>query len=73
MLSNRSNTLGGEGCPAVDITKPAENCNIRALRWADLRRFMQNGARTSRPSWHTIDTADEIFDRHVFTAREGTQ
>ncbi len=28
MLSNRSNTLGGEGCPAADITKPARNRNI---------------------------------------------
>jgi hypothetical protein len=28
MQSNRSNTLGGEGCPAADIEKPAGNRNI---------------------------------------------
>lgn len=28
MQSNRSNTLGGEGCPAADIQKPAQNRNI---------------------------------------------
>lgn len=31
MISNRSQPLGGEGCPAADITTPAEKRNIFAV------------------------------------------
>ena len=59
--------LGGEGCPALAITNPAENRNICGLWLTGSCRCVQNLARTDRLSWHTADTRNQIYVLETFT------
>jgi len=66
MIATRYTLLGGEGCPALAITNPAENRNICGVGLAATCRFEQNGAGTYR-LWRPIfDTRNGIFVREMF-------
>lgn len=68
MQSNRSNTLGGEGCPAADIPKPAQNRNISDAFGG---RPMQARASSSRTVQEQTGSADTpLTQRTGFRVRD---
>lgn len=56
MLSDRSQPLGGEGCPAADITKPAQNRNISGSLSGRPLRVRAGSGRTRRERARPADT-----------------
>lgn len=56
MLSNRYFTLGGEGCPAADITAPARKRNILAVFDDRTLRARAGSCRTAQEQPSTFDT-----------------
>lgn len=70
MLSNRYYPLGGEGCPAPDVAKPAifrKSCNVYL---ACSCRFVRERVGNVQKNWHTADTT--AFTRRSLTIALGS-
>jgi len=68
MLSIRSRTLGGEGCPAVLLTEPLENRNIYAVLGEDSAQARAGSVRTGRERACRADTPATQETRFLFSA-----
>lgn len=58
MKTDTCESLVGEGCPTLDITKPARNRNNYCGRLAASCSFEPERVRNMQEDWHTIGTAN---------------